>query len=131
METTSNRAGRREWIGLAVIGVLACFWGMQLWYILLPLLAGVFGFYIGARALQEWLGTGFLATTFSWLFGIILAFAFAGLSWWFWSLGMAFVAAAAGESRSTRRRIRRAPVRDTSGPPAASASPAVIADGRT
>jgi Domain of unknown function (DUF4203) len=83
-------------IVLAVIGVLACFWGMQLWYVLLPLLAGLFGFYIGARALQEWLGTGFLATTFSWLFGIILAFAFAGLSWWFWSLGMAFVAAAAG-----------------------------------
>jgi hypothetical protein len=83
-------------IVLAVIGVLACFWGLPLWYYLLPLLAGLVGFYIGARALQEWLGTGFLATTASWIGGIILAFAFAVLSWFIWSLGMALLAAAAG-----------------------------------
>jgi hypothetical protein len=81
---------------LVILGLLACFWGLKFWYLLLPLLAGLLGFYIGARALQAWLGTGFLATALSWIIGIILAFAFAGLSWWVWSLGMAFLAAAAG-----------------------------------
>jgi len=81
---------------LAAIGVLLCFFGLRLWFILLPVAAGVIGFYIGARFIQELFGTGFLSTAASWLAGIVLGFGFAFMSWFLWYAGVVILAGAFG-----------------------------------
>jgi hypothetical protein len=83
-------------IALVLLGFVVCFFGLRFWYYLLPLIAAVVGFYVGARFMQEVFGTGFLSTAVSWIVGIILAVGFALLSWFFWYAGVVIVAGALG-----------------------------------
>src|SRR5829696_6295184 len=57
---------------LALIGLAVCFLGLRFWFILLPVFGAVTGFFVGARVMQDIFGTGFLATTTSWIVGIIM-----------------------------------------------------------
>jgi hypothetical protein len=88
-------------IVLALIGLAVCFFGLRFWFILLPIFGGVTGFYIGARAIQDLFGTGFLSTATSWIVGIILAVLFALLSWFVWYAGAIIMAGAVGASLAT------------------------------
>ena len=83
---------------LLLVGLVACFLGLRFWFILLPILGGVIGFFIGARAIQEIFGTGFLSTATSWIVGILLGIGFALLSWFVWYAGAIIVAAGVGAS---------------------------------
>jgi hypothetical protein len=81
---------------LLVVGLVACFLGLRFWFILLPIFGAVVGFFIGARAIQDIFGTGFLSTATSWIVGILLAIGFALLSWFIWYAGVIIEAAAVG-----------------------------------
>jgi hypothetical protein len=83
-------------IVLALVGLLLCFAGLRLWYVLLPLLAAILGFYLGAKGIENLIGTGFLATAFAWFGGLVLAVGFAILSWFFWYAGVMFLTAVLG-----------------------------------
>ena len=85
-------------IVLAVIGLAICFFGLRFWFILLPIFGAITGFFIGARAMQDLFGTGFLATASSWIVGIIIAIALALLSWFVWYAGAIIMAGAVGAS---------------------------------
>jgi len=80
----------------ALIGLLVCFFGLRLWFVLLPVIGAVVGFSIGAWFVQEVFGTSFLATASSWLAGILLAIVFALVSWFFWYVGVVMLAGAFG-----------------------------------
>jgi hypothetical protein len=83
-------------IGLALIGIFVAFFGLRFWYLLLPLFGAVVGFFIGARLVQELLGTGFLSTVASWVVGIVFGVLFALVSWYVWYLGVILIAGALG-----------------------------------
>jgi hypothetical protein len=83
---------------LVLIGLAVGFFGLRFWFILLPIFGAVTGFFIGARAVQDLFGQGFLATTTSWIVGIVLAIGLALLSWFIWYAGAIIMAAAVGAS---------------------------------
>jgi Domain of unknown function (DUF4203) len=83
---------------LLLVGICACFLGLRFWFILLPVFGAIIGFFIGARAIQDIFGTGFLSTATSWIVGILLGLGFAVLSWFVWYAGAIILAAAVGAS---------------------------------
>jgi hypothetical protein len=83
---------------LALIGLAVCFFGLRFWFILLPVFGAITGFFVGARVMQDIFGTGFLATTTSWIVGIIVAVVFALLSYFVWYAGAIVMAGAVGAS---------------------------------
>ncbi|MGH2616780.1 MAG: DUF4203 domain-containing protein, partial [Thermomicrobiales bacterium] len=83
---------------IGVIGLAVCFFGLRFWFILLPVFGAIIGFFVGARVMQDLFGTGFLATTTSWIVGIIVGLAFALLSWFVWYAGAIIMAGAVGAS---------------------------------
>jgi hypothetical protein len=72
-------------VGLLAIGVGAAwaFFGLRVFTILLPIWAGFAGLLIGAQLGQDLFGQGFFATIVSWGIGIVVAIAFAVISY-FW-----------------------------------------------
>jgi hypothetical protein len=83
---------------LLLIGLAVAFFGLRFWFVLLPIFGAVAGFWIGARAIQELFGQGFLATATSWIVGILLAIGLALLSWFIWYAGAIIMAGAVGAS---------------------------------
>jgi hypothetical protein len=83
---------------LALIGLAVCFLGLRFWFILLPVFGAVTGFFVGARVMQDIFGTGFLATTTSWIVGIIMAIVLALLSYFIWYAGAIIMVGAVGAS---------------------------------
>jgi hypothetical protein len=86
----------------ALIGLLfsaaICFGGYRLFMILLPIWGFIFGFGFGAQTMQAIFGTGFLATTSSWVVGLIVAVVFAAASYLFWFFAVALLSASFGYS---------------------------------
>jgi hypothetical protein len=93
-----NRAMEQFIIGilLLLIGLAVAFFGLRFWFILLPIFGAVAGFWIGARAIQELFGSGFLSTAVSWIVGILLAIGLALLSWFIWYAGAIIMAGSVG-----------------------------------
>ena len=83
---------------LALIGLAVCFFGLRFWFILLPVFGGITGFFVGARIIQDFFGTGFLSTATSWIVGIVIGLAFALLSYFIWYAGAIIMAGAVGAS---------------------------------
>lgn len=81
---------------IGLLGLVICFFGLRFWFYLLPVFGFIVGFFLGSRALQEWFGQGFLATTTSWIVGIVLGIVFALLSWFIWYAGAIIQAGAVG-----------------------------------
>lgn len=81
---------------IGIVGLAVAFFGLRFWFYLLPVFGAIIGFFLGARILQEWLGTGFLATGVSWIVGIVLGLIFALLSWFVWYAGAIIQAGAVG-----------------------------------
>jgi hypothetical protein len=82
-------------IGLA-FAVAVCFSGYRFFIALLPLWGLVFGFILGAQAIQAVFGTGFLGTVTSWVVGLIVAVIFAALSYLFYAIAIALFSFSAG-----------------------------------
>ena len=74
------------------------FGGYRLFLVLLPIWGFFFGFGLGAQTVQALFGDGFLATTTSWVVGLVVAIAFAVLSYLWWFFAVAIFAASAGYS---------------------------------
>ena len=66
------------------IGAAMMLLGYRLALILLPIWGFFAGFIFGAQVLQEFFGDGFLATTASWVVGVVVGLLFAVLSYLFW-----------------------------------------------
>jgi len=66
-----------------VIGLAWAFYGFKAFVILLPIWAFLVGFAAGASWIQELFGDGFLATTTSWVGGLVIGIVLALLSY-FW-----------------------------------------------
>jgi len=81
---------------LALCGLALCFFGLRLWFLLLPVFSAIGGFYIASRGIQELTGTGFLSTAFSWIGGLVVAVGFALMAWFLWDAGLVLPAAALG-----------------------------------
>ncbi len=80
----------------AALGAALWFAGYRIFLVLLPILGFFAGFWLGAEAVALVLGTGFLATTTSWIVGAVVGLVAAVLSYLFFMLGIAVVAAAIG-----------------------------------
>lgn len=72
------------------------FGGYRLFLVLLPIWGFVFGFGLGAQTVQALFGQGFLATTTSWVIGLLVAIVFAVLAYLWWFFAVALVSASAG-----------------------------------
>lgn len=82
-------------IGIA-LGAAIMLLGYRLALILLPIWGFFAGFLLGAQLLQEFFGDGFLATTASWVVGVILGLLFAVLSYLFWYVAVVILFASVG-----------------------------------
>ncbi len=68
-----------------LVGGLVALYGVRVFYLLLPLFGFVAGFLIGADAVAELLGEGFLATATGWAAGLALGIALAvTATLWLW-----------------------------------------------
>jgi hypothetical protein len=83
---------------LGLIGLAIAFFGLRFWFILLPIIGGITGFFVGARGMEEIFGQGWLATPASWIVGFVLGILFALLSWFVWYAGVIIMAGAVGAS---------------------------------
>lgn len=90
-------------IGLIIglLGLAICFFGLRFWFILLPAFGAIVGFFVGAGIMQEIFGQGFLSTAVSWIVGLVVALAFAALSYFVWYAGAIIAAGAVGASLFT------------------------------
>ena len=85
-------------VGIVAIAVGAAMMllGYRLALILLPIWGFFAGFIFGAQVLQEFFGDGFLATTASWVVGVIVGLLFAVLSYLFWYVAVVILFASIG-----------------------------------
>ncbi len=85
-------------VGIVAIAMGAAFMtlGYRLALILLPIWGFFAGFLLGAQILQDFFGDGFLATTASWIVGVIIGLVFAVLSYLFWYVAVVIVFASVG-----------------------------------
>lgn len=81
-----------------LFGLVLCFAGYRLFIVLLPIWAFVFGFALGAQAIQVLFNVGFLATVTSWVVGLVVGAIFAALSYLFYIAAVAIIAGSLGYS---------------------------------
>ncbi|MEA3327667.1 MAG: hypothetical protein U9R53_10265, partial [Chloroflexota bacterium] len=79
-----------------ILGILVVFNGYTIFRSLLPLIAAIFGFFLGLQTMFFVFGVGFLSTLTSLFVGVILAVAFAALSYLFYRFAIALLAASLG-----------------------------------
>jgi hypothetical protein len=76
---------------LLFLGAIVAFFGLRLFWIILPIWGFFFGLAIGAQGIQALFGDGFLSTTLSWVAAFFLGLVFAMLSYLFWYLAVALM----------------------------------------
>jgi hypothetical protein len=85
----------------ALLGLAFCFLGYHIFLVLLPVWGFFAGFWLGAQTIALIVGTGFLATVTGWVVGVIAGLILAVLSYLFFIVGVAIVAAAIGAAIGT------------------------------
>jgi hypothetical protein len=75
-------------IFLIVFGVAIAFIGLQTFFVMLPLIGLVTGFYVGAQFVSVVFGDGFLSTVTGWIVGVVVGIVFALLAWYWWYAGV-------------------------------------------
>jgi hypothetical protein len=85
-------------LGLVVLllGLGVCFVGLQAWFVMLPIMGGIAGFFVGATGISALFGGGFLGTTLGVVAGLVVALVFAVLSYFFWYFGAILAAGSFG-----------------------------------
>lgn len=79
-----------------IFGALVCFAGYRLFIVLLPFWGFFVGFALGAGALAQLFGHGFLSTVTSWVAGFVVGLIFAALAYLFYVIGVAIFAGSFG-----------------------------------
>ncbi len=79
-----------------MFGLVLCFAGYRLFFILLPIWGFFFGLAFGAQSIQALFGTAFLATVTSWVVGFCVGAVFAVLAYLFYVAAVAILAGALG-----------------------------------
>jgi hypothetical protein len=79
-----------------LLGAALCFAGYRLFLVLLPIWGFFAGFWLGAEGVSLLFGGGFLATVTGWVVGFVIGLFGALLSYLFYILGVAIVAAGFG-----------------------------------
>jgi hypothetical protein len=79
-----------------IFGLAFCFGGYRVFLVMLPIWGFFAGFWLGAEATTLIFGAGFLATTTGWIVGFVVGLLGAVLSYMFYMLGIALVAAGFG-----------------------------------
>ena len=79
-----------------LIGLALCFAGFRVFVLILPLFGFFAGFLVTAQAIQELFGGGFLATTSSWVFGLVVGAVFAVASFLFYYAAIVILAGTVG-----------------------------------
>jgi hypothetical protein len=79
-----------------VIGLAWAFYGFKAFLILLPIWAFLVGFAAGASWIQQLFGDGFLATTTSWVGGLVIGLVLAVLSYFWYYAAIVIVGGALG-----------------------------------
>lgn len=75
-------------IFLIVLGVSVAVIGLQMFFVMLPLIGLVTGFYVGAQLTASVMGDGFLGTVTGWIVGIVVGIAFALIARYWWYAGV-------------------------------------------
>jgi hypothetical protein len=75
-------------IFLIIFGVAIAFIGLQTFFVMLPLIGLVTGFYVGAQFVSVVFGDGFLSTVTGWIVGVVVGIVFALLAWYWWYAGV-------------------------------------------
>ncbi|MCO5177884.1 MAG: TMEM198/TM7SF3 family protein [Thermomicrobiales bacterium] len=85
-------------IGLALItiGLVGCLLGLRVFFVALPIIGFVAGFFVGAAGIAAIAGDSFLANTTGVIVGFIVGLVFAAVSYFFWYFGALLSAAASG-----------------------------------
>lgn len=79
-----------------LLGLAFSLWGYRVFLVLLPIWGFFAGMWLGAETVNLLLGEGFLATTTGWIVGFFIGLLFAVLSYLFYVVGVALVAAGIG-----------------------------------
>ena len=79
-----------------VLGLGVCFFGLQVFFVMLPIWGFLGGFFLGAGLISSRLGTAFLADVTGVSVGIVLGVVFAILSYLFWYAGALLAAGSTG-----------------------------------
>lgn len=79
-----------------IVGLILCFVGYRAFLVLLPIFGFFAGFWLGAEVTGLIFGAGFLATVTGWVIGFIVGLVGALLSYLFYTVGVALVAAGFG-----------------------------------
>jgi len=85
-------------VGLALItiGLVGCLLGLRVFFVALPIIGFVAGFFVGAAGIAALLGDNFLSNATGVIVGAIVGLVFAAVSYFFWYIGALLSAAASG-----------------------------------
>lgn len=81
---------------LGLIGLSVCFSGLRVFFLALPLIGFVSGFFVGMAGVSAIFGDGFFATTTGIIIGFIVGLIFSALSYLFWYVGALLAAGSSG-----------------------------------
>lgn len=81
---------------VGIVGLVIAFSGLRVFFTMLPIVALISGFTLGATLITNWLGDRFLATITGWIVGIVLGLLFAYVSYMWWYIGALMAAGASG-----------------------------------
>jgi hypothetical protein len=81
---------------VGLFGLLLCFAGLRIFFIALPFLGFIAGFFVGAAGIAAIFGDGFLSTLSGVLVGLLVGVVFAVLSYLLWYVGALLSAGASG-----------------------------------
>jgi hypothetical protein len=79
-----------------LIGAGVCFFGLRVWFVMLPIWGFFAGFFVGATAITAIFGDGFLSTVTGWVVGAVVGIGFALLAYLFWYAGAIIAAGSVG-----------------------------------
>ncbi|MCC6313539.1 MAG: DUF4203 domain-containing protein [Thermomicrobiales bacterium] len=88
-------------IVILVLGLGICFYGLQAFFVMLPIFGAIGGFFVGSVGIAALLGEGFLATVVGFAAGIIVGLLFAVLSYFWWYFGVLLSAGIVGAGLGT------------------------------
>jgi hypothetical protein len=83
-------------IFFVLVGLAITFMGIQIFFAILPVLGFLFGFFVGAAAIEAIWDDGFLSTVTGWIVGIVAGLVFGFIAWYWWYAGVLLSAGVLG-----------------------------------
>ena len=81
---------------LGLLGLIVCFAGLRVFFIALPIIGLITGFFVGAAGIGAILGDSFLSGVFAVIVGIIVGLVFGVLAYFLWYVGALLAAGSTG-----------------------------------